>query len=83
MTFKLITYIAIHNYIRKLSIVDTFLEQGENAQLVVRVLPISMMSLWSWVRALTEAKENARGLGIIIPVSGDHMWVGPRVVLSQ
>ena len=30
MTFKLITYIAIHNYIRKLSIADTFLKQGEN-----------------------------------------------------
>ena len=24
------------------------------------------MSLWSWVRALTEAKEKARGLGLIL-----------------
>ena len=66
----------------------------ELAQLVVRVLPISIcpcgigfelsrrrnkssvgsesaphfnMSLWSWVRALTEAKENGRGLAMIFP----------------
>ena len=27
-------------------------------QLVVRVLPTSIRSLWSWVRALMEAKEK-------------------------
>ena len=30
----------------------------ELAQLVVRVLPTSIRSLWSWVRALMEAKEK-------------------------
>ena len=55
----------------------------KKAQLVVIVLPISMMSLLSWVRALTEAKEKGKGLAITILVSGDHKWVGPGVGLSQ
>ena len=33
-------------------------QSTELAQLVVRVLPISIKSLWSWVRTLTEAKEK-------------------------
>ena len=36
----------------------------------VRELPISMMSLWSWVQALTEAKEKGKGHAITVLVSG-------------
>ena len=35
-----------------------------------------MMSLWSWVRALSKAKEKGKGHAITVPMSGDHQRGG-------
>ena len=42
--------------------------------------PISMMSMWSWVRALTEAKEKAKGHGITVLMSEDHQRGGALTI---
>ena len=42
-----------------------------------------MMSLWSWVRALTEAKEKGKGHAIIVLVSAPHFNDVPVVLGSS